>query len=320
MGGHLTGRGITPLLEPPLLPLGVGRVERQPSGRLLGLDGTAIPVDEVVGEFDALHGGGEDVPADEDVEIPVGEVVGEVEDDPLLEQPLDRLPEPLAELILVERAGGLKRQRRIEPASDRLQGRLLPGDHRFEEAVFRLRGERAEVDLEDRLVEIRLDLVAQLRVAEQAVDFVRFGVTGDGHAGLDPRSLESAVEGSSGSAAGPNRPHPTLLRSTIPTPTAGSTNRSSVSGPFSRVEVGMTGTSDRVFAAGRTSLDCRSTLAFGAEQPASRSGLSVGVGWGEIAGFPVQNGPLSGGMPDFQARIPFTTCPWTSVSRNCLPW
>ena len=210
MGRHLTGRGITPLLEPPLIPLGIGCIERQPSGRLLGLDGTAIPVDEVVGEFDALHGGGEDVPADEDVEIPVGEVVGKVEDDPLLIQPLDRLPEPLAKLILVERAGGLEGQRRIEPAGDRLQGRLLPSDHRFEEAVFRLRGERAEVDLEDRLVEIRLDLVAQLRVAEQAVDLFRFGITGDGHAGLDPRSVESAVEGSRGSAAGLNQPHPTL--------------------------------------------------------------------------------------------------------------
>lgn len=82
----------------------------------------------------------------------------------------------------------------------------------------------------------------------------------------------------------------------------------------------MIGTSDRVFAVGRASLDCRSTRAFGADRPAGRSGLSVGVGWGEIAGSPLQNSPLRGSLTDLQARIPFTTCPWTSVSRNCLPW
>ena len=72
-------------------------------------------------------------------------------------------------------------ERRIEPLADRQHRRPLPFEHRFEKLVLAARAHRGRIDAVDRLVEQRLQLVAQLGVAEQVLHFFRLGRFGDEH-------------------------------------------------------------------------------------------------------------------------------------------
>ena len=119
----------------------------------------------VVGQVHPLDRGRQDVAADEGIEFPVGKMIGEVEHHPLGVELLDRLPEPLSDLFVVERAGRLQGQRGLEPAGDRHQRRPLPRQHRFQEPIFDGGGQEAEVDFPDRLIQVGLDFIAQFAVA-----------------------------------------------------------------------------------------------------------------------------------------------------------
>ena len=63
-------------------------------------------------------------------------------------------------------------QRRIEPLADRQHRCPFPLQHRFQKLVLAARAHHGRIDAVDRLVEQRLELVAELRVAEQMLHFI----------------------------------------------------------------------------------------------------------------------------------------------------
>ena len=77
------------------------------------------------------------------------------------------------QLMVAQAIGMRQHERRLEPLVDRQDRRPFPFQHRFEKLVFAAGRHDGRVDAVDRLVEQRLELVAQLRVAEQVLDIFR---------------------------------------------------------------------------------------------------------------------------------------------------
>ena len=63
----------------------------------------------------------------------------------------------------------------IEPAIDRQDRGLLPGEHAGQKVVLGGQGQLLDVHAGDRFVDIALQFVAEFRVAHQLVDFVGLG-------------------------------------------------------------------------------------------------------------------------------------------------
>lgn len=107
-------------------------------------------------------------------------MIGEVEYDSLLEQFVDRVPQDtvqpsLACHVMGKLVGMRQRQWRLEPLGDRQHRSPLPGQHRRQKFVFLPRRKLLDVDAPDRLIKVRLQLIAQLRVAHYQIDLFRVG-------------------------------------------------------------------------------------------------------------------------------------------------
>ena len=74
-----------------------------------------------------------------------------------------------------------QQQRRIEPLANRQHGSPLPFEHRFEKLVLAASAHRGRIHAVDRFIEQRLQLIAELGVAEQVLHFFRLGWFGGEH-------------------------------------------------------------------------------------------------------------------------------------------
>ena len=77
------------------------------------------------------------------------------------------------QVFVAQRLGPRQPQFGLEPAVNRQDRRLLPGQHRGQEFVFRRQGPVLHVHSADRFVEVALQFVAEFGVAQQLVNFIR---------------------------------------------------------------------------------------------------------------------------------------------------
>ena len=114
----------------------------------------------------------QDVAKDQRVELIVAQVIGEIQHQVFLEQLFDRGFQNQRKLMLAQPVGMGQHQRRIEPLIDRQDGCSFPLQHRFQKLVFAPRAHRGGIDPGDRLVEQRLEFIAELCVAEQMLHVI----------------------------------------------------------------------------------------------------------------------------------------------------
>lgn len=162
-------------LARPQLALLVGCVVREPDFRL-AFDVEKVPVKVIPRQVELLFGRRENVAEDQAIKLPVAQVVGEIEDDSPGVEPLDRLREQRAKLLIVELIGRRQSQLGLEPLRDRQDGRSLPRQHLGQELILIRRRQAAAIENVDGLVQERLQLVAQPSVEQQLIDFLRLRV------------------------------------------------------------------------------------------------------------------------------------------------
>ena len=75
---------------------------------------------------DAFLVGREDIPRDQAIELSIAQVVGQVQDDPLFVEFLDRLPENTPQLSIIQRLRIRKFQFGLKPLTDREGWSTLP--------------------------------------------------------------------------------------------------------------------------------------------------------------------------------------------------
>ena len=174
----------------PILSLFGSGVVTQPDLRIAPHVRT-IPMQVVVRRVDFFLRRGQDVAVDHCVQVAVSQVIGEVEDNPRGEQLVDGLPEPLVQFVGSQRVGMRQPQLRREPLADGQHRRALPSQHRSQEFIFDRRGQLLHVDAANRFVQVGLEFVAQLRVAQQMLDF--FGLRTASVHRTKPSALRSST-------------------------------------------------------------------------------------------------------------------------------
>ncbi len=123
----------------------------------------------------------ENVPHQKAVELSIAQVVREVERDLLAVEQVDRSPQNRVDLVVAEGFRSRKYQLGFEPLANRQGGSPFPSQDRFEKLVFL--GQRHVPDAHQvyRLIQIRLQLVTELGVAQHQFDFVSEGSWDLGH-------------------------------------------------------------------------------------------------------------------------------------------
>ena len=124
------------------------------------------------GHVDLLLGRRQDVADQQAVQLAVGQMIGELEHDPLVVQLVNRLPQQVVQLDVCERFGVRQPQLGLEPLADRQHRGAFPGQDGREVLVLRRGTEHARIDDIHGLVEKRFQLVAQPSVEHQLVDIV----------------------------------------------------------------------------------------------------------------------------------------------------
>ena len=114
----------------------------------------------------------ENVANDQRVELPVAQVIGEIEDDSPVVQPLERLPQAGVQLGIVQLVRRGEDQLRIEPAADRQDRHRSQASICARNSFSSEVGKRRRIKDVDRFVEKRLQLIPQLGVEQELVDFV----------------------------------------------------------------------------------------------------------------------------------------------------
>jgi hypothetical protein len=131
-----------------------------------------VPMEVIGRQFDFLFAGGEDVAIDYAVQLAVGEVIGEVENDPLVVELVDHIPEDLVEVLVAEDGGSRWPEFGIEPSIDGQNRGSLPGKHGSEKLILDRQRPMLDVHTTDRFVVVRFQFIAKLCVAEEFLDFV----------------------------------------------------------------------------------------------------------------------------------------------------
>src|SRR5438046_1432705 len=126
-----------------------------------------MPVEIISRKVQLLLGRRQDVAQDQAIKLPIAQMVGEVEHDAARVEPLDRLREQRAELLVVELIRRRQNQLGIEPLRDRQDGRTLPSQHLGEELILIRRRQTTTVENVNRFVQEGLQLVPQSGVEQQ---------------------------------------------------------------------------------------------------------------------------------------------------------